>query len=190
MDLGYTPDQEELRALARRVLEDHATPRRLDEVEATEERIDRDLWRRLAGAGLLGVCVPEEHGGSGLSLVELCVLLEEVGRAVAPVPAYATLLLGGLPVAALGTPDQRRRYLPDVASGEVLLTGALQEPRSPDPLAPATRAVRADGGWRLDGVKLGVPVAAASAAMVVSAATGDGPRLFLVEPGAPGVKTK
>jgi alkylation response protein AidB-like acyl-CoA dehydrogenase len=187
MDFAYTADQEELRSLARRVLGDHATPERLARVEATEDRVDHELWRALAGAGLLGVCVPEEDGGSGLGLVELCLLLEEVGRAVAPVPVFPTLALGALPIAAFGTPEQRRRYLPGVAAGDVVLTAALHEPRNPDPLAPATSAERT-AGWRLDGVKLAVPAAAASAAIVVPASTGAGPRLFLVPPDAPGVR--
>lgn len=187
MDLAYTPDQEALRALARQVLDDHATPRRLAEVEATADRVDRDLWRQLAAAGLLGTCVPEEHGGSGLGLLELCVLLEEVGRAVAPVPVHPALVTGALPVASLGTEAQRRRYLPGVAGGDLLLTAALTEPRNPDPLAPVTRAARHGAGWRLDGVKLGVPAAPLSAAIVVPARTDGGSRLFLVEPDAPGV---
>jgi len=188
VDFAYSPDQEELRALARQVLGDHATPERLARIEATEDRIDHELWRALASAGLLGTCVPEEHGGSGLGLVELCVLLEEVGRAVAPVPVYPALALGALPVAELGTAEQRRRYLPGVASGELLLTAALHEPRNPEPLAPVTRAARDAGGWRLDGVKLAVPAAASCAAIVVPAETDAGPRLFLVEPDAPGVR--
>jgi alkylation response protein AidB-like acyl-CoA dehydrogenase len=183
MDFAYTPEQEELRALAREVLADHATPRRVAEVEASGERVDRALWAALANAGLLGIAVPEEHGGSGLGLVELCILLEEVGRAVAPAPAYPTLLLGALPVAAFGTPEQRVRLLPGVASGEVLLSGALEEPRNLDPLAPSTRATGDGDGWRLDGVKLSVPVAAGAAAVVVSADLG----LFLLDPRGPGV---
>jgi alkylation response protein AidB-like acyl-CoA dehydrogenase len=188
MDFSLTPDQEELRALARRVLTDHATPQVLAEVEATEERIDRALWADLASAGLLGMAIPEEHGGSGLGLVELCLLLEEVGRTVAPVPVYATLVLGALPIAELGSAAQRALYLPGVASGELLLTGALTEPRNPDPLAPATVAERDGDGWRLRGVKLGVPAAAAATVMVVPARTDGGTRLFIVDPRAAGVK--
>src|SRR5215472_13948564 len=144
MDLSYTPDQESLRSLARQVLSDHATPQRVAEVEASEDRIDRELWAALAAAGLLGVSVPEEHGGSGLGIVELCILLEEVGRAVAPVPVYATLALGALPIAEFGSAEQRRRLLPGVVTGELLLSGALAEPLNPDPRAPVTRA-RPDG---------------------------------------------
>src|SRR5215510_6356639 len=124
MDLSYSPDQESLRTLARQVLSDHATPQRIAEVEASEDRIDRELWAALAAAGLLGVSVPEEHGGSGLGIVELCILLDEVGRAVAPVPVYSTLVLGALPLAEFGSLAQRQRLLPGVASGELLLSGA------------------------------------------------------------------
>ena len=188
MDLSYTADQEALRSLARQVLADHATPERISEVEASEDRIDRALWIALAGAGLLGLPVPEEHGGSGLGIVELCILLEEVGRAVAPVPVYATLALGVLPVAEFGSAEQRRRLLPGVVSGELLLSGALAEPLNPDPRAPVTLASADRHGWRLDGVKLAVPAAAASAAIVVPAAVhGGGTALFLVDPRASGV---
>jgi alkylation response protein AidB-like acyl-CoA dehydrogenase len=187
MDFSPSPEQEAIRTLARRVLDDHLTPDRLAAVEATGDRVDHELWAALAGAGLLGVCVPEEHGGSGLGFAELCVLLEEVGRAVAPVPVHPTLTTGALPVAELGTPDQRRRLLPGVAAGDVVLTAALHEPRNPEPLAPATRAVPDGAGWRLEGVKLGVPAAAAAAVIVVPARTDAGPRLFLVPPDAAGV---
>lgn len=187
MDFSYTPEQEELRALARRVIGDRATPRRLEEVERSGDRVDRELWASLAGAGLAGACVPGEYGGGGLGLVELALLLEEVGRAVAPVPAYPTLVLGALPVAEFGSPAQRERLLPGVASGELLLSGALAEPRNPDPLSPATFARRDGEGWRLDGVKLGVPLGPAAAAVVVPARTEDGARLFLVDPDVEGV---
>ena len=188
MDLSYTADQEFLRALARRVLADHATPRRIAEVEASEERIDRTLWAALARAGLLGLSVPEEQGGSGLGIVDLCILLEEVGRAVAPVPVHATLVLGALPIAEFGSPEQRRRLLPGVVSGELLLSGALAEPRNPDPLAPVTRATADGDSWRLDGVKLAVPAAPLSAAIVVPAAIdGGGAGLFLADPQGQGV---
>jgi len=188
MDLSYTADQESLRALARRVLADHATPRRIAEVEASEERIDRTLWAALARAGLLGLSVPEEQGGSGLGIVDLCILLEEVGRAVAPVPVHATLVLGALPIAEFGSPEQRRRLLPGVVSGELLLSGALAEPRNPDPLAPVTRAIADGDSWRLDGVKLAVPAAPLSAAIVVPAAIdGGGAGLFLADPQGQGV---
>src|SRR5436190_8578317 len=187
MDFAATPEQDALRALARQVLDDHATPQRLAGVEATEDRVDHELWAALAGAGLLGICIPEEHGGGGLGFPDLCVLLEEVGRTVAPVPVHAVLATGALPLAELGTAEQRRRWLPGVAAGEIGLTAALHEPHNPEPLAPVTRARRESGGWRLDGVKLMVPAAASAAAILVPARTDVGPRVFLLPPDAGGV---
>src|SRR5262249_11696981 len=188
MDLSYSRDQESLRTLARQVLTGHAPPRGVAEVEASEERIDRTLWAALAAAGLLGVSVPEEHGGSGLGTVELCILLEEVGRSVAPVPVYATLVLGALPLAEFGSPVQRQRLLPGVASGELFLSGALTGPLNPDPLAPTTRAAPDGEAWRLDGVKLGVPAAAFAAALLVPATVqSNTARLFIVDPRTHGV---
>ncbi|MFY9615930.1 MAG: acyl-CoA dehydrogenase family protein, partial [Candidatus Dormiibacterota bacterium] len=170
MDFGYDQDQEALRDLARKMLSDRATPRRLEEVEAGEERIDRDLWAEMAAAGLLGVCIPEEFGGSGLGLVELSVILEEVGRAVAPVPAWSTLALGALPVAEFGSTAQKESLLPGVVRGDVILSAALQEPGNYDPLSPVTTtATAAEGGWRLDGVKVAVPAAAQATAIIVPA---------------------
>jgi alkylation response protein AidB-like acyl-CoA dehydrogenase len=188
MDFSYTEDQEALRALARQVLTAHATPQRVAEVEAGTERIDRRLWSQLAGAGLLGVCIPEDQGGSGLGIVELCILLEEVGRAVAPVPAFATLALGALPIAEFGSHAQRESLLPGVATGDVILSGALTEPRNPDPLSPQTRAERDGDSWRLDGLKLCVPAASAATVIVVPARLADGGvGIFLVDPRGRGV---
>src|SRR5437764_99693 len=126
MDFALSPEQEALRELARRILADHVTHERLAVVEAEPDWFDRAAWEALAGARLLGTAIPEEFGGSGLGFLELCLLLEEVGRAVAPVPAWPTLVLGALPLARFGTRAQRAALLPAVASGEVVLTAALR----------------------------------------------------------------
>ncbi len=188
MDFGFSPEQEALRDLARSICQDHATHDRLKAVERDPDGIDRDLWTALARANLLGVALPEEAGGSGLGLVELCLVLEQVGAAVAPVPLWAALVLGALPVAAFGTPAQRERWLPRVAAGDAILTAALVELPGEEPAAPTTRAVRDGSGWRLDGVKDCVPAAHLAAAILVPARTADGQvGVFLVEPSAPGV---
>ena len=93
----------------------------------------------------------------GLSLLELCALLEETGRAVAPVPVLASLVLGGLPLARVGTRAQRERFLPALARGEAILTAALVDAGSADPAAPATRARREGARFLLDGEKRSVP---------------------------------
>ena len=90
---------------------------------------------------------------NGGGFVELGVLLAEVGSAVAPVPAYATLLLGADPIARHGSPEQQQRFLPGVIDGTRILSAGLHEPGRSDPARPATTARRDGATWRLDGVK-------------------------------------
>lgn len=189
MDFSLREEEREIRDLARRILEDLVTNDRLREVEASEDGIDRKAWDALGEAHLLGVAIAEEYGGSALGFHALCVLLEEVGRAVAPVPAFASLVLGALPLARFGSAAQRERWLPEVASGRTLLCGALEEEGNPDPARPYASA-RADGAaWRLDGRKILVPAAHRAERVIVPAATGEGcVGLFLVDPRGPGVE--
>jgi 3-oxocholest-4-en-26-oyl-CoA dehydrogenase beta subunit len=188
MDFAFTPEQEAVRDLARSICQDHATHERLKAVERDADWFDRELWAALATANLLGVALPESSGGSGLGMTELCLLLEQVGATVAPVPVWPTLVLGALPLAEFGSDAQRARWLAPVVAGTAMLTAALVELPAEDPSAPQTRAVRDGAGWRLDGVKDCVPAAHLAAAILVPARTGDGQvGVFLVEPSAPGV---
>ena len=114
MDFSFSDEQNALREVARKILEAECTPDRLREIEKSDERIDRRLWAELAKANLLGAALPEAHGGSGYGFFELCVLLEEIGRTVAPVPAWATLVCGALPIARFGSAAQQQRWLPGV----------------------------------------------------------------------------
>ena len=107
-------------------------PERIVGIELGDERIDRELWQALAGADLLGLAVPEADGGAGQGLMELCLLLEAQGNAVAPVPLWATLVLGALPIAHFGSEAQRATLLPGVVSGDVVLT-ARAERRGREP---------------------------------------------------------
>jgi alkylation response protein AidB-like acyl-CoA dehydrogenase len=188
MDFALSPEQEALRDLAQKVLGDRVTHERLKTIEAAGDGMDRDAWDALARTRLLGTAIPEEHGGSGLGLVELCLVLEQVGRTLAAVPAWPTLVLGALPLAELGSPEQRARWLPGVAAGETILTGALVELDADEAVRPVTSARRDGGRWRLDGVKSCVPAAHLAARAVVPATGVDGePALFLVDPRASGV---
>ena len=110
MDFSLSEDQRALRELARKMLDELATHERLKAVKATSERIDRELWRELAKANLLGVAIEERFGGNGTGLTELAIVLEEIGRAVAPVPIYPTLVLGALPIAAFGSETLRAKW--------------------------------------------------------------------------------
>jgi alkylation response protein AidB-like acyl-CoA dehydrogenase len=189
MNFGFSEDQEALRGLAVQIIGDHATHERLKQIEATPEWCDRELWSALARADLLGVALPEEFGGGGLGLVELCVLLHTVGRYCAPIPAWPTLVLGALPIAEFGTSAQRKQFLPGVVQGKTILSAALVDTKSEDPLRPAVTARRDGSSWRLDGVKMCVPVVHLAERVLVPARTGDGAvGVFLLDPGGAGVR--
>jgi 3-oxocholest-4-en-26-oyl-CoA dehydrogenase beta subunit len=188
VDFTLSEEREAVRDLAAQVFRGQATVERVKEVERGDERVDRDLWRALADAGLLALAVPESHGGSGLGLIELCLLLEQQGRRVAPVPLWPTLVLGALPLAEFGTADQQGRWLPGVATGDVVLTAALAELGANDPFRPSVRAARHGDGWHLDGSKPAVPAAHVADRVLVPATVDGGSAVFLVDPTGPGVE--
>ena len=140
MDFTFGEEQVLVRDLAREILASEITLERLKAIEAEGAAFSPALWSQLAAANLLGIAVPEAQGGMGLSLLELCALLQEIGRAVAPVPTLASLALAGLPLARAGTKAQQERWLPALARGEAILAAALVDAGSADPAAPATRA--------------------------------------------------
>lgn len=188
MDMSFTEEQVAIRELAGKILETEVTAARLRDAEADPAWFDRALWSELAKADLLGIGIPEEQGGSGGGIVEACVLLEQVGRAVAPVPVWPTLILGALPLARFGTEEQRREFLPGVLEGEVILTAALAEPEEDDAAPALLRAERDGGSWLLTGSHAMVPAAHLAARILVPAKTRGGEvGLFLVDPADDGV---
>jgi alkylation response protein AidB-like acyl-CoA dehydrogenase len=190
MDFTFTEEQETIAKIARQLFEHRATPEHLTEVEAGAVRYDAVLWRELATADLLGIALPENVGGSEHGFLELALLLAEVGWSVAPVPVYATLLLGADTIARHGDEGQRQRYLPDVVTGSRLLTAGLAEPRRSDPTAPATTARRDRDDWRIDGSKEMVPAAQVAHTMLVPAVDDDGVGVFMVDLNADGVELR
>jgi alkylation response protein AidB-like acyl-CoA dehydrogenase len=188
VDFSYGDEQQAAIELARQIFSDHCTPQRLRAVErAGGPRFDRELWSALAEAGLLSAGVPEADGGAGLGFLAVAGIVEQVGRAAAPVPLLETSVLGALPLAEFGSPAQREAWLPRAARGEAILTTALIEPHR-EAAAPGTRATRDGAGYRLTGEKLCVPAGPIADALLVPAALeGGGVAVFLVEAGAPGV---
>jgi alkylation response protein AidB-like acyl-CoA dehydrogenase len=182
MDFALTEDQESVRDLARRIFTDQVTTDRLKEVESTAEGFDRGLWKELGKANLLGVAFPEEVGGSGYGLIELCLILEEAGRTAAPIPLVPALVTGGLPVAEFGTREQGQA-LAGLLGGESVLTGAFAGVTPADAATMAAAASEQNETWRLDGVVETVPVAASARRILVPARTEHGSAaLFLVDP--------
>ncbi len=187
MDFQFSEEQTAIRDLAREILEREAMPERIKAAETSAAWTDEALWKTLAEANLLGVALPEAHGGMGFGFTELCLLLEQVGRATAPLPALATLT-AALPLAEFGSEAQQAAWLPKVVAGEAILTAALEDAESGDAAAPATRA-RAEGdGFVLDGQRRRVAFAASAAAVLVPATADDGVAIFLVDPSSDGVR--
>jgi alkylation response protein AidB-like acyl-CoA dehydrogenase len=184
MDFNFTEDQIMVRDLARGILEKEITPSRLREVERGGEWFDRALWSTFAEAGLLGLVVPADLGGMGFGFAEVCVLLQEIGRAVAPIPVLPTLVLAASAIAEFGTDAQKEEWLVSLVAGETILTGALVDLGSSDPSKPAASARREGGGWALEGEKRLVPAAGIARRVLVPAATGDGVGIFLLDPRA------
>ena len=165
--------------------------------EDSEERFDRALWAELAKADLLGLAVPEADGGGGFGMVELCLLLAAQGQVVAPVPLWATLVLGAHALAEFGSDELRARWLPGVASGDVVLTAALADAAADvstgGPGTPAVVATlrKKKGGYKLSGTAIAVPFAHVADRVLVPAATpGGGTVVAAVDPGADGVRVE
>lgn len=183
MDFAYDETQEAIRGLAKQILGDLVTDEALRSLERQGVWMHRGAWEALARADLLALGIPEAQGGAGLGMVELGVLLYQVGRTAAPIPALETLVSAGMPIARFGSAAQQERWLSGIGTGTRVLTAALEDAGSRDPLAPATRAV-ADGagGWRLDGVKRAVPYADEASDVLVPARTEAGETLVFVVP--------
>lgn len=189
MDFKFTDDENTAAELARKILADKVTPEWLKEFEASEAGMASELWQALADSSLLGVAIPEEYGGMDLGFTALALLCEEVGRTVAPIPVYASLVLGALPLAEFGSDSEKSEWLPRVVSGEAVLTAALTELDSSDPLSPRTRAEKDGDGFRLFGQKSLVPAGEQAARILIPAVTeGGGVILAWVEPGMAGLR--
>src|SRR5450755_3547922 len=127
MDFTQNEDVRELAALTRKILADRVTQERLREVEAGGDRFDPALWADLASTGVLAAALPQALGGAGLGLLAQCAVLTEIGRAVAPAPYLASIVLGAGALAAFGSPWQQRRWAEPAGRGEIVLSAALSE---------------------------------------------------------------
>ncbi|MCC3329197.1 acyl-CoA dehydrogenase family protein [Nocardia abscessus] len=192
MDFDLTDEQVMLRDTVRDLLaRPYDAESRLKVVDS-ELGWSRDVWRQLADLGVLGLSFAEEDGGVGAGPVETMVVLEEVGRRLAPEPILDAVLVPGGLIAAAGSAEQRQRILPEVASGAKLLAFAHAEPGVRWPSSePATTAAAQGDSYTLTGVKNPVPHGDSADELVVSAALPDGGvGLFLVASDATGVVRK
>ncbi len=188
MDFNFSDDQNAIRELAYQIFTDRASDEFLLEFSRTGKTYDDTLWSTLAEQGLLGVAIPESAGGTGLGLIELCMVLEEQGRRVAPVPLYASVVLGGLPIAEFGSEEQQQRHLQALAAGSAKFSAAIAELGMNAAVATKVTAVREPEGWVLDGSKSAVPDGAVADFVLVPAEMADGQQtVFILDTKIPGV---
>ena len=188
MDFSFSEDQNAIRDLANQIFTDRTTDEFLLEFDRNNDLYDDGLWSTLAEQGLLAITISEEFGGTGLGFTELCLMLEEQGRRVSPIPLYSTLVLGVLPISEFGTQAQKTQYLTPVASGDSKLTAAIAELGMSDAVAGEIDVVVNAGSFTLNGQLDCVPDGATATAIVVPAVDADGKQtVFIVDTNAAGV---
>src|SRR5882757_1512757 len=192
MNFDFSDEQKQLRDEARKFLAGKCPPKAVRAVLDGKEPYDRELWKGLADMGFLGVAIPEQFGGAGAGHLELCVIAEEMGRALAPVPFSSTVYLAAEAILLAGSETQKQKWLPLIASGAAVGTLALFEGKgNPSPEAIKLSAA----GGSLNGVKKPVPDGAIADFAIVAARTGSTGRetdisLFVVDMKAEGVEAK
>jgi alkylation response protein AidB-like acyl-CoA dehydrogenase len=194
MNLDFSEEQQVLRDTVRKLCAEYSPIAVVRAMEDDPKGVPDALWKQLAELGLLGVLVPEEYGGSQQTLLEAAIVFEELGRALAPSPAFESGVLGAGVLLAAGSEAQKKEWLPKIASGEAIVTPAWMEPQSGfGPQGVNLRARKVEKGYVLNGTKRHVTFASAASRLLVLARTGRKPTdvsLFLVDPQAPGVSMK
>lgn len=191
LNLDFTEEQDMLREMVRGVCEQYAN---LDVVRAMEDDAvgyPVDLWAQLAELGILGMTIPEEHGGSGMTMQEGVVVYEELGRALAPLPHLVSAVVSARAILTGGSAEQIAEWVPKLASGEAIFTPAWTEPDNGfGPKGVQVEAVADGDGFTITGTKQHVYFGSSAQRLIVLARTGAEPAaidLFLVDPAADGV---
>ncbi len=184
MYFDLTDEQQAIKSTARDFLASRFKSERIREIAASEDGLDAEGWKQMAELGWTGLALPEEWGGQGLGIVDLAVLFEEMGYALAPSPLFSNTI-AGLALSFCGSDDQRERYLRPLAAGERRGTPALWDADSPATIGEFTLEAKPEGdGVVLDGEKTLVLDAAGADFFLV--ATSDG-RRHIVDSDADGV---
>ena len=193
MDLRFTEAQEMLRKTARDFLTTECPKTKVRELEEVEEGYSPETWKKMAELGWMGLIIPEEYEGMGVTFQDLMVLLEEMGRNILPGPFLGTTV-STFPILEVGTEEQKREFLPKIARGELVLTSALLEVSGTfDASGIATKAMPKEGDFIINGTKLFVEMAHVADYLICATRTKEGVSpeegvtLFMVEAKAPGI---
>jgi alkylation response protein AidB-like acyl-CoA dehydrogenase len=197
MNFELNEEQTMLKTSAREFLDKECPKKHVRAMMDDEKGYSPEMWKKMAGLGWQALAFPEQYGGVGSSFLDLCVLLEEMGRALVPGPFLSTVVHAGRAILAAGNDQQKKEYLTKIASGEAIMTLALTEEKGGIEAADVSlKAAHSGGQYIITGKKLFVPDANVADAMVVVARTKDGPdktdgiTLFLVDARAKGIKTE
>jgi alkylation response protein AidB-like acyl-CoA dehydrogenase len=175
MDLDFTPEQDLLRDSVRRACERHSGLDVVRKLENDPIGYSTELWQQLGDLGVTGLVIDEQHGGSGMSMVDAAVVYEEFGRAIVPSPHFVSAVLAAGLVGRSSNEALKSDLLPRIASGESIVTVASLEPDNGfAPSGVQLKATRNGDGWTLNGAKRHVPFAQASSAMIVLARADEG----------------
>jgi len=193
MDLRFTEAQEMLRKTARDFLSTECPKTKVRELEEADEGYSPETWQKMAELGWMGLIIPEEYEGMGVTFQDLIVLLEEMGRNILPGPFLSTTV-STFPILEVGTEEQKREFLPKIARGELVLTSALLEVSGTfDASGIATKAMPKEGDFIINGTKLFVEMAHVADYLICATRTKEGVSpeegvtLFMVEAKAPGI---
>ena len=182
VDASFTDDQELLRKSAREFLAESSPQSLVAAVaDGKDEEAADALWSKMAELGWMGLGIPEAYGGLGLGLTEVCILAEEMGRALAPAPWFSTVALAGECIAVAGNEPDKSRWLPEIAAGRLRSTLALiEEGGRMAPEGIAATAEPSGDGFVLSGTKALVPDAESCDLFIVAAQLRGEPGLFAI----------
>jgi alkylation response protein AidB-like acyl-CoA dehydrogenase len=196
MDLGLSEEQQMLQNSAREFLERECPTTLVREMEEDDRGYPTELWRQMGELGWTGVLIPEEYGGTGGSLTDFAVLLEEIGRFLAPTPLFQSVVLGGLTILNGGSDEQKKAYVPGIASGGTIATLALTEESAQyTPEAVAVQGQVQGDNIVINGTKLFVDYANVADYLITVVRTGsgaspeDGITVLVVDGKSPGITT-
>ena len=176
MDIKFNEEQEMLRKSARDFLTAECPKTKVRELEDSDEGYSAELWGKMAGLGWMGLAIPEEYDGMGMTFQDLTVLLEEMGRNILPGPFICTAVQGAYAILEAGNEEQKKEFLPKIASGEVILTTAFMEPGGIyyEPEGINLKATAKGDDFVLNGTKVFVELANIADYLICAARTKDG----------------
>jgi alkylation response protein AidB-like acyl-CoA dehydrogenase len=189
MNFGFSEEQDELRKMVRRFLEEKSPESEVRRLMATSEGYDPAVWAQMANElALQGLGIPEEFGGQGFGPVELYVVFEEMGAALFCSPYFSTVALAANALLLVGSETDQAEYLPGIASGETIATVALTDDAGLWDLSnTSTTATRSGEGYVVDGIRSYVTDGSTASLLLVPAMTDKGLSLFAIAGGATGV---